>query len=116
VRRTVSVVYSNLGTGMVGIWMIVPGNPQTVAGIAAQRGRPARPCTRPFRTAIRQVDALPHRLLQPTARYWYGRLLVADPLPAEQARGRAMVEAAATGVRSLDMVTYANLAEQFLRQ
>jgi hypothetical protein len=36
--------------------------------------------------------------------------------PAEQARGRAMIEAAATDFRSLEMVTYANLAEQFLRQ
>jgi hypothetical protein len=55
-------------------------------------------------------------LLQPTARYWYGRLLVDDPHPAEQARGGAMVTAAATDYRSLETVTYANLAEQFLRR
>jgi hypothetical protein len=53
-----------------------------------------------------QVDALPYRLLQPTARYWYGRRLVDDPHPAEQARGREMIEAAATDFRSLEMVTY----------
>ncbi len=38
---------------------------------------------------------------------------------ADVARGRAMramIEAAATDFRSLEMVTYANLAEQFLRQ
>jgi hypothetical protein len=55
-------------------------------------------------------------LRTPTARYWYGRLLVDDPHPAEQARGRVMIEAAATDFRSLEMVTYANLAEQLLRQ
>jgi hypothetical protein len=42
--------------------------------------------------------------------------LVDDPHPAEQVRGRALIEAAATDFRSLEMVTYANLAEQFLRQ
>jgi hypothetical protein len=52
----------------------------------------------------------------PTARHWYGRLLVDDPHPSEQARGRAMVAAAATDFRSLEMVTYANPAEQFLRR
>jgi hypothetical protein len=45
---------------------------------------------------------------------WHGRLLVADPHPAEQARSRAMLEAAATDFRSLEMVICGNLAEQFL--
>jgi hypothetical protein len=76
-----------------------------------------RSCRAPdhFETAIRQADTLPHRLLQPTARYWYGRLLVDEPHSAERARGRAMIEAAATDFRTLEMVTYANLAERFLR-
>jgi hypothetical protein len=33
-----------------------------------------------------------------------------------QAAARALIEAAATDFRSLEMVTYANLAEQLLRQ
>ena len=107
---------SYLGTGVIGDWSIVPGNPQTVAGIAAHAAGLRDRARDHFETAIRQADELPHRLLQPTARYWYGRLLVDDPHPAEQARGRAMIEAAATDFRSLEMVTYANLAEQFLRQ
>jgi hypothetical protein len=68
-----------------------------------------------FETAIRQADELLHWLLQQTARNWYGRLLVDDPHPAEQVRGRALIEAAATDFRSLEMITYANLAKQFLR-
>jgi eukaryotic-like serine/threonine-protein kinase len=107
---------SYLGAGVIGQWAIVPGNPQTVAGIAAHAAGVRDRARDHFETAIRQADTLPHRLLQPTARYWYGRLLVDDPHPAEQARGRAMVEAAASDFRSLEMVTYANLAEQFLRQ
>ena len=116
-RRTVSVVCQlprhRRDRRLVSI---VPGNPQTVAGIAAHAAGLRDRARDHFETAIRQADALPHRLLQPTARYWYGRLLVDDPHPAEQARGRAMIEAAATDFRSLEMVTYANLAEQFLRQ
>jgi hypothetical protein len=107
---------SYLSTGVTNHWSIAPGNPQTVAGIAAHAAGLRDRARDHFETAIRQADTLPHRLLQPTARYWYGRLLVDNPHPAEQARGRAMIEAAATDFRSLEMVTYANLAEQFLRQ
>jgi hypothetical protein len=46
--------------------------------------------------------------------YWYGRFLFAAPDAAERARGRAMVEAALTDFRGLEMVLHANLAEQFL--
>jgi hypothetical protein len=105
-----------IDTGAVSDMSIVPGNPETVAGIAAHAAGLRDRAREHFETAIRQADTLPHRLLQPTARYWYGRLLVNDPYPAEQARGRAMIEAAATDFRSLEMVTYANLAERFLRQ
>jgi hypothetical protein len=108
---------SYLGTGaMIGDFSTVPGNPETVAGIAAHAAGLRDRARDHFEVAIRQADALPHRLLQPTARYWYGRLLVDDSHPAEQARGRALIEAAATDFRSLEMVTYANLAEQFLQK
>jgi hypothetical protein len=105
-----------LDTGVVSEWAIVPANPQAVAGIAAHAAGLRDRARDHFETAIRQADTLPHRLLQPTVRYWYGPLLVDDPNPAEQARGRALIAAAATDFRSLEMVTYANLAEQFLRQ
>ena len=101
---------------MAGEFANVMGNPQTAAGIAAHAAGLRDRARDHFETAIRQADTLPHRLLQPAARYWYGRLLVDDPHPAEQARGRAMIEAAATDFRSLEIVTYATLAEQFLRQ
>ena len=111
-----SACVSYLGTGVIDYLSIVPGSPQTVAGIAAHAAGLRDRAREHFETAIHQADTLPHRLLQPTARYWYGRLLVDDPHPAERARGHAMIEAAATDLRSLGMVTYANLAEQFLRQ
>jgi short-subunit dehydrogenase involved in D-alanine esterification of teichoic acids len=48
--------------------------------------------------------------------YWYGRSLSASSDVADRTRGRAMVEAALTDFRSLDMVLHAGLAEQFLRE
>ena len=109
------VTYLSTGV-MINYSSILPGNPETVAGIAAHAAGLHQRARDHFEAAIRQADELPLRLLQPTARYWYGRLLVEDPHPAEQARGRALIEAAATDFRSLEMVTYASLAEQFLRQ
>ena len=108
---------SYLGTGTIVEWpSIDPRSPQTVAGIAAHAAGLHDRARDHFEIAIRQADELPLRLLQPTARYWYGRLLVDDPHPAEQTHARAMIESAATDFRSLEMVTYANLAEQLLRQ
>ena len=59
---------------------------------------------------------MPIRILQPTVLYWYGRSLSAAADAADRARGRAMVEAALTDFRALEMVLHANLAEQFLRE
>jgi hypothetical protein len=56
-----------------------------------------------------------HRYLKPTSRNWYGGPLVDDSHPANRARGRAMIAAAATDFCSHEMVTDANLAEQLLR-
>ena len=54
-------------------------------------------------------------MLQPSVRYWYGRFLAAQPDVAEQLRGRAMIEAAATDFHALEMVPHAALAERRLR-
>ena len=108
---------SYVSTGVTNHWSIAPGNPQTVAGIAAHaaglrdrahdhcenRDPPGRHAPAPTTPADRAL------LVRPSA----GRR---SAPPAEQARGRAMIAAAATDFRSLEMVTYANLAEQYLRR
>jgi hypothetical protein len=59
-----------LGTGtMINYWTIVPGNLQTVAGIAAHAADLRDRARDHFETAIRQADDLPLRLLEPTAHY-----------------------------------------------
>ena len=69
-----------------------------------------------FEIATRQARDLPLRLLQPTVQYWYGRMLAEQTDPTEQARGRAMVAAAAADYTKLEMVLHARLAERLLRQ
>ncbi len=69
-----------------------------------------------FEIALRQAHEVPVRILQPTVLYWYGRALSAGADAADHARGRAMVEAALTDFRALEMVLHANLAERFLRE
>ena len=93
-----------------------PTTPQLVAAMAADAAGHADRARDHFETALRQARELPHRILQPTVLYLYGRDLVDTSEAADQARGRAMVEAALTDFRALEMVTHANLAEQFLRR
>jgi len=91
-------------------------SPQLLAGVsAAAAGLPDR-AREHFETAIRQADELPWRLMQPTARFWYGCMLVGNSNPAEKTKGRVMVEQALSDFRSLDMVAYADVAEQFLEK
>jgi tetratricopeptide (TPR) repeat protein len=90
------------------------GDTQTNAGIVAHAAGLREKSREHFEIAIRRAHELPNRPLQPTARYWYGRMLLEDPQPDERARGRAMIEAAEIDFRSLGMVVYANLASRLL--
>lgn len=104
-------------TGRVSSSLAVgPGSPQLAAAIAADAAGHADKAREHFEIALRQARELPYRLLQPTVLYWYGRTLTETSNVADQARGRGMVEAALTDFRALEMVTHANLAEQFLRR
>jgi tetratricopeptide (TPR) repeat protein len=104
-------------TGLVsGSWSLGAGNPQLAAGIAAHRARLFDRAREHFETARRQAHDVPHRLLQPTVEYWYGRLLFGESADAaDRERGRAMVEAAAADFQRLGMVLHADLAERVLR-
>ncbi len=92
-----------------------PGNPQLVAALAADAAGLVDQSREHFETALRQAREVPIRILQPMVLYWYGRSLSAAADSANRLRGRAMVEAALTDFRALEMVLHANLAEVFLR-
>ena len=95
---------------------IGPGSPQLAAALAADAAGLVDQSREHFEIALRQAHEVPVRILQPTVLYWYGRALSAGADTADHARGRAMVEAALTDFRALEMVLHANLAEQFLRE
>jgi hypothetical protein len=94
---------------------IGPSTPQLAAALAADAAGLVDRSRDHFETALRQAREVPMRLVQPTVSYWYGRALSAAPDASDRSRGRAMVEAALTDFRALEMILHANLAEQFLR-
>jgi len=93
----------------------VAATTQVTAGIAAHATGMSDKAREHFETALRQADALPSRLMKPVARHWYARMLLDAQRPSEQARGHAMLEEALGDFRTMEMVTYANLAERRLR-
>jgi hypothetical protein len=104
-------------TGRVHTSLVVgPGSPQLAAALAADAAGLSDQAREHFEIALRQAQEVPVRILQPTVLYWYGRALSAGADAAYRARGRAMVEAALTDFRTLEMVLHANLAERFLRE
>ena len=106
-----------IGTGQVFHNVIVgPSTPHLAAALAADAAGLAAQSRDHFETALRQAREVPVRILQPTVLYWYGRTLSAASDGADRSRGRAMVEAALTDFRALEMVLHARLAEQFLRE
>ena len=96
-------------------FVIGPGSPQLVAALAADAAGLVEQSREHFEIALRRAHEVPIRILQPTVLYWYGRALSTSEDTADVARGRAMVEAALTDFRGLEMVLHANLAERFLR-
>jgi tetratricopeptide (TPR) repeat protein/predicted Ser/Thr protein kinase len=104
-------------TGQVaGLTAVGPGTPQLAAALAADAAGLVDQSREHFETALRQAREVPIRILQPTVLYWYGRSLSTASDGADRLRGRAMVEAALTDFRVLEMVLHANLAEQLLLQ
>jgi tetratricopeptide (TPR) repeat protein/predicted Ser/Thr protein kinase len=104
--------YIQTGAVVAGL-VVAPSNPQLAAALAADAAGLTERSREHFETALRQTRELPLRILEPTVQYWYGRAIATDA--AEHARGHAMVDAALTGFRELEMVLHAKLAEQFLR-
>ena len=102
-------------TGLMVSDSVGPSNPQLAAALAADAAGLVDQSREHFDTALRQARDVPIRILQPTVLYWHGRSLSTAADTADRSRGRAMVEAALTDFRALEMVLHANLAERFLR-
>src|SRR5262249_12359244 len=83
-------------TGLVCEFLSIgPTNPRLAAGISAWGAGRIDDAHGHFAAAARQARTVPFRILQPAADYWYGRMLREVGDASAQARGRAMLEAAA---------------------
>jgi hypothetical protein len=103
-----------IDTGSRGPWANTIVNPQLAAAIAADAGGMAEAADEHFAAAAREAREVPFRPRQPAALYWHGRSIAARTGTGDRERGRAMVAAALEDFRTLRMVPYARLAEQFL--
>ena len=93
-----------------------PFSPQLVAGITAHAAGLDENAREHFAAARREARETPYRILQPAIDYWQGRMLVEDAGGSDRSSGLAMLEAALTDFRDLDMVLHATLADRLLRQ
>jgi len=101
-------------TGLVFSGAVGPGTSQLSAAIAAHAGGLNDKAREHFEIAARQARDIPHRILQPTVQFWYGRMLAGQNDRSDRLRGRAMIEASAADFRSLEMVLHADLAERLI--
>jgi tetratricopeptide (TPR) repeat protein len=93
---------------------IGPNTPRLSAALAAEAAGLLEEARGHFEAALHAVEKLPHRLLRPTVRYWYGRMLVATTGADGRSRGRALLDQAAKEFRDLKMPIHAGLAERAL--
>jgi tetratricopeptide (TPR) repeat protein len=84
--------------------------PRTAAGIAAACAGNWERAEQQHRAAMRLADAIPHRVAQAIARYWYAEMLRARGDSADKARG--LLDEAATMFDALGMPLYAGQARQ----
>ena len=92
---------------------IGPNTPRLSAALAAEAAGLLDAARAHFEAALETSERLPHRLLQPTVKYWYGRMLVATDADG-RARGRRLLEQAAQEFRDLKMPIHSGLADRAL--
>ena len=93
---------------------IGPNTPRLSAALAAEAGGLIDEAKGHFEIALTAAERLSHRLLLPTVKYWYGRMLAGTNEADDRARGRALLEQAAREFRDLKMPIHTGLAERAL--
>lgn len=94
---------------------IGPNTPRLSAALAAEAAGLIEEARGHFEAALRAAGRLPHRLLQPTVKYWYGRMLAGTDGVDGRARARDLLEQAAREFRELKMPIHTGLAERAVK-
>ena len=86
--------------------------PETAAGIAAACGADWQNAERHHQTAVRQMDEIPHKIMQPESRRWYARMLLDRAGPDDEDRARVLLDEAIQMYGDLGMPRHLDIAKE----
>jgi hypothetical protein len=90
-----------------------PVSVKLAAAVAAEAADLTERARLHFEDALKEAGTMPHRLLQPTVRLWYGRFL-ASRRADDAAKGLTLLREAAEDFARLKMPLHESRAEQWL--
>jgi len=90
-----------------------PNSSELCAGLTANAAGDFERAQRHYETALQLARDIPHRLLEPTVQYWYGRL---DLEQRRNASARARLEASIAAFTALKMPLHLERATRALRE
>jgi len=84
---------------------------EKIAGIAATAARNWPAATAHFENALKQAEAIPHKLDQCEVRYWYGKMLAERNAPGDRDKARQLLGEAIEGYGTLGMPRHLEMAK-----
>ena len=88
---------------------------QASAGTAAAAGGQWDAAQGHYRTALRQAEALPHRIAQPEVRRWYARMLLDRSAPGDHDTARTQLGEAVEMYQQIGMPRHLDMAREMLK-
>jgi tetratricopeptide (TPR) repeat protein len=85
---------------------------EKIAGIAATAAHDWPAAETHFENALKQAEAIPHKLDQCEVRYWYGKMLTKRGSPGDRDKTRQLLDEAIDGYRSIGMPLHLEMAEE----
>jgi tetratricopeptide (TPR) repeat protein len=87
---------------------------ETILGMTAAAAGEWSKAEDHYQTAIRQAEELPHRIEQPEARLWYGKMLLSRGAAGDREKAAGLVREALAMYRTLGMPRHVEMAERVL--
>jgi hypothetical protein len=97
-------------------WTVGPTTPMLAAAVAAEAAGETERAVEHFEQSFRLADELPSALLQPAARFWFGRHLISRDEADSRARGSAILTEAAGQFGKLSMPIHQQHADRMLKE
>ena len=87
---------------------------ETILGMTATAAGEWAKAEDHYQTAIKQAGELPHRMEQPEARFWYGKMLLSRRDAGDQEKAAGLLREALAMYREMGMPRHVEMAEQAL--